>query len=78
MQSAQPSDDTPEVELVAFPFPFVDEDDQKLRCFIAKYYMNAEIDGTILVENMNHIFQWIKDGRVPAKSKAKPALVKHE
>ena len=56
------------------PYPFVEDDDQKLRCFIAEHYLNAEIDGTILIENMNSIFAWIKDGKAPARSKTKPQL----
>lgn len=62
------------VEFAAFPYPFVESDDQKLRCFIAKYYANAEIDAAIMVENLNHIFEWIKDGKLVVK-KGKPKLV---
>lgn len=69
-------DEEANIELVSFPYPFVDSDDQKLRCFIAKYYANAEIDGAILLENLDRIFTWVKEGKVPAKSRAKPTLVK--
>lgn len=67
-----------DVDVVSFPFPFLEEDDQKLRCFIAKYYLNAEIDGLILIDNMEKIFTWIRDGEVPAKKRAAPKLVKSE
>lgn len=63
-----------ELELVELPYPFVESDEQKLRCFIAEHYLNAEIDGTILIENMDRIFSWVKDGKIPAKAKGRPAL----
>lgn len=74
---ADAPDEDMEVEINPLPYPFVEEDDQKLRCFIAEHYLNAEIDGTILIENMNSIFSWIKDGKAPARSK-KPTLVKSD
>ncbi len=64
-----------QVELVEFPYPFVEDDDQKLRCFIAEHFMNAEIDGAILVANMDAVYQWILKGTV-SKARAKPQLVK--
>lgn len=69
------ADEDEPIELVAFPYPFVEDDDAKLRCFIAKYYANAEIDAAIMVENLNHIFNWIKTGTLVSKAR-KPALVK--
>lgn len=66
-----------QVEFVSLPYPFVEEDDAKLRCFIAESYMNPEIDGAILIENMQHIFDWIKDGKLVVKpERTKPKLVK--
>lgn len=59
-------------------FPFVEDDDQKLRCFIASHYLNAEIDGVILIDNMDKIFTWIKDGTKASTTKTKPKLVKSE
>ena len=73
----QPPPEDPEVEVVTFPFPFVETDEQKLRCFIAKYYLNAEIDGAIIIENMERIYSWVMEGKVPAK-RNRPALVKNE
>ncbi len=64
-----------QVELVAFPYPFVDDDEQKLRCFIAKYFANAEIDASIMVENLQHIYDWIKEGKMVEK-RSRPKLVK--
>ena len=71
------ADEDQPVELVAFPYPFVEDDEQKLRCFIAKYFANAEIDASIMVENLQHIYDWIKDGKlVEKRGRAKPQLVK--
>jgi len=65
------------VEMVELPFPFVEGDDQKLRCFIAEHYVNPEIDAAILIENMQHIYEWIKDGKLVARArKSGPSLVK--
>ena len=67
-----------EVEMVTLPYPFIEDDDAKLRCFIAENYMNPEIDGIILIENMQRIEKWIKTGEVPQREKprSKPTLVK--
>lgn len=64
------------VEFVELPYPFLETNNAKLRCFIAEHYLNAEIDGTILVGNMEHIYQWILKGKVVPKTRAKPQLVK--
>lgn len=63
------------IEIASGPYPFAQTADQQLRCFIAKYYANSEIDGAIMVQNLDLIYHWVKDGTLPAK-KAKPALVK--
>ena len=63
------------VEFVEFPYPFLETNHAKLRCFIAEHFMNAEIDGAILVANMDAVYQWILKGTV-AKARAKPQLVK--
>jgi hypothetical protein len=63
------------VEFVELPYPFLETNHAKLRCFIAEHFMNAEIDGAILVANMDAVYQWILKGTV-AKARAKPQLVK--
>jgi hypothetical protein len=69
--------DEPEaaVEFVELPYPFLETNNAKLRCFIAEHFMNAEIDGAILVANMDAVYQWVLKGTV-AKARAKPQLVK--
>ena len=63
------------VEFVELPYPFLETNNAKLRCFIAEHYLNAEIDGAILVANMESIYQWILKGKTVAKAR-KPQLVK--
>jgi hypothetical protein len=64
------------VEFVELPYPFLETNGAKLRCFIAEHFMNAEIDGAILVANMDAVYQWILKGKTVAKARAKPQLVK--
>ncbi len=45
--------------------------DESLREFIFKHYVGGDIamiDGRILVENMQHIFKWVREGLVPELS----------
>jgi hypothetical protein len=63
------------IEFVELPYPFLETNHAKLRCFIAEHFMNAEIDGAILVANMDAVYQWILKGTV-SKARAKPQLVK--
>lgn len=63
------------VEFVELPYPFLETNNAKLRCFIAEHYLNAEIDGAILVANMEAIYQWILKGKTVAKAR-RPQLVK--
>lgn len=70
------ADEEQSVEIAPFPYPFVEDDEQKLRCFIAKYFANAEIDAAIMVENLQHIYDWIKDGTLVSRKKQRPTLVK--
>jgi hypothetical protein len=63
------------VEFVELPYPFLETNNAKLRCFIAEHYINPEIDSAIQVEGMEHIYQWILKGKTVAKAR-KPQLVK--
>lgn len=69
------SEEPEAVEFVELPYPFLETNNAKLRAFIAEHYLNPEIDGAILVGNMESIFQWVLKGTV-AKARAKPQLVK--
>ena len=47
---------------------FLDEGDQQPRCFIFETIGSAEIDGNIMIANMQAVFEWIKNG--PAQPQA--------
>ena len=51
--------------------------DMRLRMFIAEQMAHADIDGPILVANMEQVFQWLKHGKqspAPKMSAVKRAL----
>jgi hypothetical protein len=48
-----------------------DDPDEHRRVFVFDKMADSQIDGRILVENMNHVSLWLKDGVLPA-SKARP------
>lgn len=60
------ADETPEYEWLL-------SKDEHLRAFILKHYGSGahEIDGRILVSNMDAVFQWIKAGTLPALKSAR-------
>lgn len=64
------------VEFVELPYPFLETNNAKLRCFIAEHYINAEYTGESQVDGMEKIYQWILKGKAAAKTRAKPQLVK--
>jgi hypothetical protein len=43
-------------------YEFLDDGNQQLRAFIFETIGNADIDGTILVANMEAVFHWINNG----------------
>jgi hypothetical protein len=47
-----------------------DDPDEHRRAFIIDIMANAEIEGQILVANMDAVFKWLKDGTVPTKSRS--------
>ena len=51
-----------------------DEPDQKLKAFIVNLMANSDISGTILVENMERVFRWVRDGEVVTKENGKEKL----
>jgi hypothetical protein len=62
------------VEFVELPYPFLETNNAKLRCFIAEHYLNAEYAWESQVESMEAIYQWILKGKTPKARK--PQLVK--
>jgi hypothetical protein len=41
--------------------------DEKRRAFIINTYATSEIEGDVLVKNMQLIFEWLKTGKIPVK-----------
>lgn len=59
------------VEVVPELYVFVADDDQRLRCFITETMADADIAGEVMVENMEFVYQWVKNGTVPKTAKKK-------
>ena len=60
-------------------FPWAADDDEKRRSFVFVQMSDssgslsiAEIDGKILVENMEHITKWLKEAIVPVTTSKTP------
>ena len=50
------------------------EGDEIRRAFIIDVMADADIDGKVLVENMDAIFHWLKSGELPKKVKKPNAI----
>lgn len=52
--------------------------DIAMRAFLVKHYAASayDIDGRVLCENLEHVFQWVKAGKVPAHSRSKMKVEK--
>lgn len=69
------SDNDDEQQPPLDPYFFADTPDEKLRCFIVETMATDDVDGKILVENMQAIFDWVKTGAVAAP-RSRPRHVK--
>ena len=49
-------------------FPFVETRDQALRCFLLQCF-HPEIETRLMVEKMESLFQWVKNGAMPADAR---------
>lgn len=45
-------------------YPFVQGDDAKLRAFVFDSMCSADIEGAMMIKNMQRCFDWIKTGVV--------------
>ena len=53
-------------------YPWCGENnDERRRSFIAEIMANSEIDGRILVANMDAVYKWVKDGAILTDAKVK-------
>lgn len=53
-----------------------DDPDEKRRAFIINTYATSEIDGNILITNMELIFQWLKNATVPKETRPQIKVVR--
>lgn len=53
---------------------WTDDVDEKRRAFIISTMAVAEIDGHVLVTNMEMVFQWLKSGALPEEKKTTRAF----
>ncbi len=67
--NAEKAEPEPVFELIDGKYDFV-KDDVQLRAFIAETMANADVDGGILVGNMERVFKWVKAGTVPRKARS--------
>jgi hypothetical protein len=77
MTEKQETTDEDEIEVEVVPekpddsYPWCTDDDERRRTFVAEIMANSEIDGRILVENMDTLYKWLKDGLLPKKAGSK-------
>jgi hypothetical protein len=69
------SETTLEIEPENDEFPFVTSADERLRCFIVREMASSDIDGTIMVQNMDKVFKWVTTGKVPRMTYVKGKAV---
>lgn len=53
------------------PYFWTKDADELRRAFIIDVMSDADIAGEVLVANMQHVFDWLKDGKCPAKARLK-------
>lgn len=52
-----------------------DNEDEHRRAFIISHMGNSEIEGKVLVDNMQRVFEWLKLGAVPKAKEQKKATI---
>ena len=52
-------------------FPWAVDDEERCRTSIMEIMANADIDGKIMVWNMEVVYQWVRSHVVPAEAKKK-------
>jgi len=57
------------IERISPPCTWSDDPDEHRRVFILKLMADPDINGVILVENMDAVAKWLKDGTVPTRAK---------
>ena len=52
------------------PYPWTQDPEEMRRCFIFEHMASSEVDGKILVQNMEMVFRWIISGTIPSEKTA--------
>jgi hypothetical protein len=63
----------PQTSMAEDRYPFARTPKQEMRCFVLETWgsSSAEIDGCILVGNLDLVYQWLQTGAVPDAAKGK-------
>ena len=59
--------------LIEDRFPFVENTDQALRCFLLQAF-HPEIQTALMMEKLEALFQWVKHGAVAADARSPSPL----
>lgn len=51
--------------------PWSKDPDEHRRAFIIREMASADIDGAIMVSNMDAVYRWLRDGSLPVVTKKK-------
>lgn len=62
----EPEGDEPEIVVEPPQYFWTNDPDEQRRAFIIETMSDADIDGPVLVSNMEAVFQWLKNGTVSA------------
>jgi hypothetical protein len=48
-------------------YPFVEEGDQKLRCFLVDGFIQPDYEGKVMLETLDMLYKWVKTGDKPTE-----------
>ena len=72
--STTPTDDVEEQSEAERPYPWTANIEQAWRAFIIDAMANADIDGKVLVENMQTVYEWGVTGKMKGQKSRTSAL----
>ncbi len=59
--------DNIEIEPTKDDYPFVVDDDQKLKCFLVDGFIQADYEGKVMLSTLDMLYRWIKIGDMPVE-----------
>lgn len=48
-------------------YPFAEDDDQKLKCFLIDGFVQADYEGKVMLETLDMLYKWVKTGEKPTE-----------